>query len=374
MKKFYLKCAFIFLFAALYLGKKFIPAYHYDPFNVFHWNDIRFINSESNKNYIKSKYILKNPKKFNAFIFGSSRVQSLPPDMLPKQLNGKVLSWYNMTSAAAIPNNHLSAIKVFLKNKIPIEFVVLGFDSICMYSSPEYHKYDIMRCEYQIIAEQPLKYLMAYLNLDIDENIKKSVDEYNKEEHLEESKLFYKYGGRSYSPELTENIDLQRYEIKNNEITQVDTYKRNLEPKVALLSKEGLDLKSSYKDLEAIVDLCAQNGIKLILFTNPMYQTLYRGSVDNGYFEFLRKAAQRCEFYNFSTLNNYTTDPRYYFEYSHYRSALGLIIEKYLFGSEENREQIRRDAGDELFGVKVNAQNIDAVIEGLEKQIRNYAK
>ena len=46
----------------------------------------------------------------------------------------------------------------------------------------------------------------------------------------------------------------------------------------------------------------------------------------------------------------------------------------FIFGSEEDREQIRRDAGDELFGVKVNAQNIDAVIEGLEKQIRNYAK
>lgn len=102
-----------------------------------------------------------------------------------------------------------------------------------------------------------------------------------------------------------------------------------------------------------------------------MYQTTYRSSVNAGYFDFLRKVANRCEFYNFSALNNYTTNPAYYYESSHYRPALGLIIEKYLFSSDEDREKIRRDAGDDFFGIKVNAQNIDEVIEVLQEQLNS---
>ncbi|MCR5046856.1 MAG: hypothetical protein K6A42_09790 [Treponema sp.] len=327
--------------------KQIHSAYHYDTFNVFHWKDIRFTDAEPNKNFIKTKYILNNPKKFNAFIFGSSRVQRLPPNVLPNKNNGKSLSWYNMTSSASIPNNHLLTIKTFLENKVSIEMIVLAFDSLSMYSAPENFKYDLMRCPYQVITKDPFKYLMAYLNIDTDESIKKAIDTYNKDEHLEKTKLFYEYGGNNYSPDLTEDIDLKRYEIEHN----------------------GYSQKDSYKDLEDIVDLCNQNKIKLILITNPMYQILYRNSVEDGYLDFLRKVAQKCEFYNFSTLNNYTTDPRYFFEWSHYRSALGIIIEKYLFGSEEEREQIRRDAGDELFGAKVNAQNVDTIIAGLKKQL-----
>ena len=230
--------------------------------------------------------------------------------------------------------------------------IVLAFDSISINFSPQQYKNDLMKCPYQLITEEPLRYLIAYLNIHTDKTIMKAVNSYNKEDHIKESKLFYEYGGSDFSPDLTENIDSKSYETVHFTYTQ----------------------KDSYKDLEAIVDLCAQNKIDLILITNPMYQTTYQDSVENGYFEFLRNVAQKCEFYNFSTLNNYTTDPRYYFEWSHYRPALGLIIEKYLFGSEEERAKIRCDAGDELFGVKVNAQNIDAVIEDLEKQIKNHAK
>ena len=351
MKKFYIKCAFIFLFSALYIGRKVVPAYYYDTYNVFHWKDIRFIGAEPNKNYIKTKHILRNPQKYNAFIFGSSRVQYLPLDALPKQMDGKDLSWYNMTSSVAIPNDHVMTIETFLDGKVLPDVVVLAFDDTSLYRSPEEQKYDLMRCPYQRIVEKPFEYLLAYLSLATDDDIKKAVDAYDKEKFKAHSELFYEYGGNIFTPELTKNIDLKRYEIEQH---------------------GGYSQKDSYKDLEAVVDVCAKNGIKLILLTNPLYKNLYRVSVESGYFEFLRKVAQRCEFYNFSTLNNYTTDPRYYFEWSHYRTALGLIIEKYIFGSEKDREQIRRDAGDELFGAKVNAQNVDAVIEALEKQLKDF--
>ncbi|MBO4546710.1 MAG: hypothetical protein J5700_03940, partial [Treponema sp.] len=217
------------------------------------------------------------------------------------------------------------------------------------YASINDHKKQLLRIPYQVYEENKLSFFAPYLLAEVDPSIKKQIVEYNFEAHKEDTLYFYSFGGWGCDFSLTENIDLSRYETGHF----------------------GYPLKDSYKDLEAIVDLCAKNKIELILFTNPMYQTLYRNSVDDGYFDFLCKVAQRCEFYNFSSLNKYTTDPRYYFECSHYRPALGLIIEKYLFGSEEERAQIRSEAGDELFGMKVNSQNIDAVIEGLKKQLSN---
>ena len=133
--------------------------------------------------------------------------------------------------------------------------------------------------------------------------------------------------------------------------------------------KLGYTQKNVQDDIATITEFCREHDIKLILFTNPIYETTYKDAVDCGYFDFLRKVSEKCEFYNFSSLNNFTTDPRYYFESSHYRPALGLLVEKMLFGTEEEREQIRAEAGDELWGVKVNAGNVDVVISELQKQI-----
>ncbi|MDE5775819.1 MAG: hypothetical protein K2H67_02950, partial [Treponemataceae bacterium] len=78
MKKFLLKLAIIaFPFLTLALTLSLLNM-HYDTFNVFHWKNIRFTSAEPNKNFVKTQYIIHNPKKFNAFIFGSSRVANIP--------------------------------------------------------------------------------------------------------------------------------------------------------------------------------------------------------------------------------------------------------------------------------------------------------
>ena len=322
-------------------------AYHYDTFNVFHWDNIRFTSAEPNKNFVKTQYIIHNPKKFNAFIFGSSRVGNIPPNLLPKENDGIPLTWYNMTCSVGIPKEHFLTIKTFLKNRVDVNTVMIAFDEIAMYRSIEQNNADLLRCPFQVYEKSKFDFFRPYLTTAVDPLIIKQIDEYDYEAHKQQSEQFYSFGCWGDDFSLPENIDLSRYEIGH----------------------QGYPLKESYKDLGEIVDLCAENGIKLILFTNPMYQILYRNSVEDGYLDFLTKVAQKCEFYNFSTLNNYTQNPRYFYEWSHYRPALGLIIEKYLFGTEKERAEIRKEAGDELFGIKVNSENVDFVISELKKKI-----
>ena len=131
MKRIFIKISILALLSLLFMTL----SYCIDTFNIFHWNNIRITKAEPNKNYVKSKYILANPQKFNAFAFGSSRIGNLDLENLPKELNGVHLNWYNMTYSQGIPSEHLQNIKTFLKNGIEIKWIILEFDDIFKFFS-----------------------------------------------------------------------------------------------------------------------------------------------------------------------------------------------------------------------------------------------
>lgn len=249
---FVLKIIVIFIVGLICPVKQICFAYHYDTFNVFHWDNIRFTSAEPNKNFVKTQYIIHNPKKFNAFIFGSSRVGAIPPNHLPNENDGISLNWYNMTCSEAIPKEHFLTLKTFLKNKVDVKVVMIGFDSITMYSSSEQHSAELLRMQYQIYEKNKFNFYKPYLATEVDSSIIKQIDEYNFEAHKEDSEKFYSFGGWADDLSIPDTVDLSRYEA--------GTF--------------GYYQKDSYKDLEEIVDLCAENEIKLILFTNPMHQNL----------------------------------------------------------------------------------------------------
>lgn len=347
MKKFLLKIAIV----ALPILAIVLSALYFDTFNVFHWQHIRFTSAEPNKNFVKTQYVIHNPKKFNSFIFGSSRVGSIPPDALPKESDGVSLRWYNMTHSEGIPAEHLMTIRTFLANEVDIDMILLGFDNIAMYASVAQHERQLIRMPFQVYEESPLRFYMPYLINITAPSIIKEVSRYNAAQKEDEAEHFYGFGVLSENLDfsLTENPQMERY-VSNHD-------------------GKGFTQKDACKDIAAIVELCRENGIALVLFTNPLYETTYRDAAENGYFDFLRSVAQKCEFYNFSALNNYTTNPQYYYEWSHYRPALGLLVEKVLFGTDEERESIRHDASDTLWGARVNTGNVEEIIAHLQGQI-----
>ena len=323
---------------------------HYDTFNVFHWRNIRFTSAEPNKNFVKTQYIIHNPKKFNVFVFGSSRVNYIPTDALPKEADGKPLRWYNMTHSEGIPAEHLQTVRTFLKNGVKIDMIMLGFDNIAMYASIGQHERQLLRMPFQVYEESPFRFYAPYLKNITARSIIKEVSRYNAAENKTETERFYDWGGSASDFVLTENPQMERY--------------------VSAHGGAQFSQTKACKDIAAIAELCRENGIALVLFTSPLYETTYRDAAENGYFDFLRSVAGVAGFYNFSSLNSYTTNPQYYFESSHYRPALGLLVEKVLFGTDEEREEIRCEAGDALWGAKVNAGNVEEIIAHLQEQLR----
>ena len=54
MRKFLLRCCILVSVVFLICVFSII---HYDTFNIFHWNNIRFTSAEPNKNFVKTKEI-----------------------------------------------------------------------------------------------------------------------------------------------------------------------------------------------------------------------------------------------------------------------------------------------------------------------------
>jgi hypothetical protein len=90
---------------ACYIPVAFILPILYDPFNVFHYKSIRDTAS-TNQNYVKMRYILDNPDKFDAFILGSSKVSALDVDRI------EGLRCYNMTRAWGTPKEYFDNLRV----------------------------------------------------------------------------------------------------------------------------------------------------------------------------------------------------------------------------------------------------------------------
>ncbi|MBQ3671623.1 MAG: hypothetical protein II921_09155 [Treponema sp.] len=355
MRAFFKKLCVVFLLLLVFPGSVIVLNAYVDTFNVFHWKKIRFTSAEPNKNFIKTKYVLENPDRFNAFVFGSSRAGMLPVDTLPAELNGSELRWYNMSYSEGIPSEHVETLRTFLNHGVDVKIVVVAFDCMMMYLDEEAHRKQLMRMSYGQYEKSPLGFYKKYLLSLPDKSIVSQIMRYEPQLHEDSVDVFYKYGVNSVDMGLSSDCDPERYKPVNFDYT----------------------MKDSWKGICDLYDLCAANHTQILFITNPVYESNYRYAAAHGYFDMLQKIGERCKFYNFSCLNKISTDMKYYFEASHYRPIVGLTVEKILFSDDEDekrriREQVALNDGDcELFGMKVDSSNVSDVIEKLKNQLRN---
>lgn len=276
-----------------------------DPYNVFHYDAIRFNGVEPNQNFIKTRYILDNPTRFDSFLFGSSRVGMID---VSKIKEGR---FYNMSYSEGLPQEHLGNLKCFVANGVKISNVWLGLDNISCFSDPERHKKSLMRKPYP--ADGNLwKFYLPYINcskafhaLDTILGAKKSDGEKEKD--------FYATGNSWLSQET--NLD---------EKANRPAWDKRFTPR----------FDKSIEEIKEIVDLCKENGIKLKVFVNPLYVDTYKKCLEEGYGDFLSELGKVTPYYDFSTIPQ-TTNRNDYIETSHYRFEVGDYLIKCLEDPEE---------------------------------------
>ncbi|WP_272152052.1 hypothetical protein [Tenacibaculum aiptasiae] len=323
-----------------------ITNYTVDPYGVLR-GDMSTQNTEPNQHYLKVDYIINNPTKFNSFLFGSSRVGKI--DI--KNIKGDN-KWYNMSYSEGLPLEHLHDIKIFIKNKVKIKKIIIGLDNISYLVDPEIHRNEVMRKPYENFYAPYFSYFFVKPKYEI---IK--------------SALF---------PEKSEDGFSVKYDIYNSGVPvlkNVDDFinshpkEHNLDDKFKKPSWDVLRYKNrtdaAISEISEIINICDEENIELEFFINPMHVTTYLKLDKNNYFTFLSKLSQVTEFYDFSGINEITTNNFNYYETSHYRPFIGEKIADIIFD--------KKNIEFPYFGQKVNKFNIDLILNFKESNIKKFS-
>lgn len=318
------------LFLAIILIITIVPAVVIDPYNIIHWSNIRDNGIEPDKNYIKTKYIIENPEKFDTYMFGSSRVGAIHTE----KIKGEKV--YNMTYSEGVPYDHLDTIKTFVENNVKIKKIYMGVDSLSYTTDGRQHKSNPMRCPYSELHNNFEVYFNIYCNPKV--NFLSLYTTYFKQNKAKiNSEQFYNFGWHhDYNKKTTINWEKAKASIG-----------------AAYLLDETIE------DIKEIKELCEKNKIELVVFTNPMYEKTYKASVEHDYFKFLKKLSEVTDYYNFSGLNDVTTNTDYFIDASHYNAYVGDMIMNVITEGKKYEDlykdgfgrYVTKDTVDELIGI-----------------------
>lgn len=297
-----------------------------DPFGVIK-KDMGNQVTEPNQHYIKTTYILNNTSKYNAFLFGSSRVGKIDVSKISDGNN-----WYNMTYSEGVPFEHLEDIKMFLNSDVTINKVIIGIDEISCFIDPEKHLNESLRKPYKTKLNPLIYYLLLRPSYSLYEKIQRAPNR----KYFSPGVYNTIYENGSFYPNLKDIY------IENNMMLHAKDSVFN-EPYWPMSNSNNI--KSATIAIKEIIEISRKNNIELVFFVNPIYVETYKKAVSEGFLKFLNRSLIITDLYNFSGINKITTNKANYYENSHYRPIVGdLIIKeinstqsKYLF---EKKSQI----------------------------------
>ena len=186
------KFSLFFLILLIILAACFAPCELQDPYNVFHVNNVRDNGIEPNKNFIKMAYIKSNPKKFDAFMFGSSLT-----GMVNAQ-NIQDTNCYNMSHSGGLATESCENIKTLIDSGIIPKEIFLGLEPISFSDSIENRRKDRMRCPYEYSESNPFDFWSLYLSPKMNIEASRIIREYepmNSEYQAINKDVFYNNGG-----------------------------------------------------------------------------------------------------------------------------------------------------------------------------------
>ncbi|MBQ9549191.1 MAG: hypothetical protein IJU87_00120 [Lachnospiraceae bacterium] len=337
MKRFLGKCL-IFL---LILSVIFLPmGIGLDPYNIFHWNNIRNNGVEPNKGYVKMMNILRNPDKYDSYLFGSSRAGFFD---VSKMNDGH---YYDMAYSEGTPGEHLQNLKDMLSRGVKIKNVTMGVDDISYFVDPDFHKDQLYRKPFPWSGSLTDKagFYLSYLDLI---TLSQSVEVIMKHKNTDP---FY---GKRLLETGTENLSIKTdFHYEKTDATWSDYYYPR---------EEGLD------EIREIVELCRENDINLRVFTNPLNGYTYQKDIANGYIIFLKKLAAVTPYWNFSGFNDVTLDMTNYYETSHFSPAVADSIIDRIYNDKVDKELLKQG-----YGMYVTEENVDELTDILYAQAVNF--
>lgn len=347
MKRLFKKCLLMSILVIIGFSPVIVFNYIVDPYGIF-GDSFKERNIGINQRFAKMKYLINHPDRYDSYLFGSSRVGRIPNETITEE---KI---YNMTYQTGVPEEHLSDIQVLLKNNVSLKKVIIGLDNLSYLVDSEKFENNFLLKKYK---EGLIERLLLYIEYLTKRPSVDFLSELNKDKQFKLTFDVYNTG-RVLNEKLDHWIEEHIEQHVKKKAFKTASWNRSYLPRIDQVIEE----------IKQIKDLAQKHSFELVIFINPMHAKTYLRQDFQDYFEFLRKLSEITDFYDFSGVNEITTNNYYYYETSHYRPIVGEMILEKLYPLAEKKHNKQN------FGMLVTKDNIEERIKTLESEIASYTK
>lgn len=314
-----------------------------DPYGVF-FDHYEYSSLLVNRRFTKVKYHLNHPSHYQAFIFGSSRINFINPKNIPED------RFFNMHYPSGRPSEHLRDLKMMKEAGVQIKKVILAVDFLSIFLDFPIDESDLLSQPYPSTLKEYYNFYKNYaLNIPGNDLISAAITNTAGERAQ-------RIGNGSFSVKWKEEI------IEGNPEAHI----RDQTFRIPSSNYENSqNISRGLTHLKELVDFLKSQKIGYRLFINPTHVTTYLAFNIDAYLNVLREISEISDFIDFSGLNSVAISNLNFYETSHYREKVGdLIISRLM----NKCDSLLPDD----FGYCVTRENIDQQIERHHAWLSDY--
>lgn len=331
------KWVFMFLGCLLSLPLLLMAVnYVVDPFGVFGHMTWYSFSETLNPRVAKTTYLKEHWQEYDSYLVGCSSTSSYPVEALNEYLDA---SFYNTISYGVDMKDAEETVRWLLDN-CTVRNIVLNVyvDNGVTYDTGQDQL--TLKLHEEVSGENPLTFYGGYLLADPNYAWDKLKDKAADTELSQPFDVFDEETG-AYDKRArdVENIgDLDRYYEAYPVFTDYPIYPARMG-----------EIETTMESVAAIRDMCEAAGVDLYVVCAPVYGEYLNTFTDEDLAAFYTALAEVTDYWDF-TYSSVSWEPRYFYDSTHFRNAVGDMALARMFGDDS--VYIPED-----FGAYVTAEN-----------------
>ncbi len=285
-----------------------------DPFGVF--GDKLLSYSEysmtQNPRVAKIAYLDRNHEKYDSYVIGCSKSSSIPTESLNAYFDA---SFYNMIMYGGDMYDIEMTAKYILDNfNAKNIVVVIGLEETKAFNTEADGMKGNLHAKVDGSSLVPFYFKYLFLNPEYSKN--KLISYMNRSYLITAHEVF-----------IPENGTYNKTKRDAARIPKLSVYlSENPEFSDAAWNNPMPDVDLCVDSIKRIRDMCNDKGAALTLITSPVHERELLCYSTEKVIDYYTRIAEITPFWNFSGYTQITTEPRYFYDYLHFRNCVGEMM------------------------------------------------
>ena len=284
--------------------------YLVNPFNVFD-HKVLIYDGQPNERFTKINYLIKNNKKYNSYILGSSRSGILNPVVFNTKKGDK---FYNLSVSSCTVYDIHNMVDYIVKS-FDVKSLIIQIDPDIIFHNFKHSETDFLRLHHPFVTDESIlnfksKYLLAFYPKSVKDKILTN----------------YYHNGST------------RFNINNGTWSLTEPRSYNSPQTVKSNQIRNIHRKENLKALKSLISDMRETKINYKIIIPPLNHVSLTQLDFKSYQEFLHDLSQITSFLNFCFYNSFTLNDSNYYDLTHYKDYFGIQLEKFISQGNSDNE------------------------------------